>query len=169
MKFCYNNTMSKKSSEEKTITINRKAFHDFNIIGKMEAGMVLTGTEVKSAKDGNISLKEGFCYIRKNDIWLKNVHISHYPYGNRTNHDPLRERKLLLHRAEIEKMRTKLRERGLALIPLRVYTRRGLIKLELGLVTGKRQYDKREEIRKKDEKREISRDFKLSDLSGKLK
>ncbi|HUT64648.1 MAG TPA: SsrA-binding protein SmpB [Spirochaetota bacterium] len=161
--------MSKKVSEEKIITKNRKAFHDFNILQRMEAGIALTGTEVKSTKDGKISLKEGFCHLREGEIWLKNVHISQYPYGNRINHDPLRERKLLLHKGEITKLGTKLREKGLTLVPLSVYVKRGKVKVELGLVSGKRQYDKREEIRKKDESRELGKDFKLSNLTGKLK
>ena len=161
--------MSKHTGEEKTITVNRKAFHDFNLYQRIEAGIALTGTEVKSAKDGKISLKEGFCHLKDGELWLKNVHISQYPYGNRINHDPLRERKLLLHRNEIVKLGTKLREKGLTLIPLRVYLKRGKVKVEIGLAGDKRQYDKRDEIRKKDESRELGKDFKLSNLTGKLK
>lgn len=159
--------MSKQA--ERTIVKNRKAFSDFTILQRIEAGIVLTGTEVKSTKDGKISLKEGFCYMRDGELWLKNVHISQYPYGNRINHDPLRERKLLLHRGEIVKVGGKLKEKGFTLVPLRVYVKGGKVKLELGLVSGKRQYDKREEIKKKDERRELERDFKLSHLPGKLK
>ncbi|MBN2323873.1 MAG: SsrA-binding protein SmpB [Spirochaetes bacterium] len=161
--------MAIKSGEEKTITVNRKALGDFNIHQRIEAGIALTGTEVKSAKDGKISLREGFCYMKRGELWLKNVHIAQYPFGNRINHEPLRERKLLLHRTEIDKLKVKLREKGLALVPLRVYVKRGRIKVELGLASGKRQFDKRDAIRKKDEKRELGRDFKVSDLSGKLK
>lgn len=161
--------MAIKNSEEKTITVNRKAFGDFNLHQRMEAGIALTGTEVKSAKGGKISLKEGFCYMKRGELWLKNVHIAQYPFGNRLNHDPLRERKLLLHRAEIDKLKVKLREKGLTLVPLRAYVKRGRIKVELGLASGKRQFDKRDAIRKKDEVRELGRDFKVSDLSGKLK
>jgi SsrA-binding protein len=161
--------MSAQSGEEKIITVNRKAFGDFNLHQRMEAGIALTGTEVKSAKDGKVSLREGFCYLKKDELWLKNVHIAQYPFGNRLNHDPLRERKLLLHRAEINKLKVKLREKGLTLVPLRVYVKRGRIKVELGLASGKRQYDKRDAIRKKDENRELGREFKVSDLTGKLK
>jgi len=161
--------MSKQTGEERTITKNRKAFADYTILQRLEAGIALTGTEVKSTKDGKLSLKEGFCYLKHGELWLKNVHISQYPYGNRINHDPLRERKLLLHKGELVKLSTKMREKGHTLVPLRVYVKRGKVKLEIGLVSGKRQYDKREEIKKKDEKRELGRDFKLSDLSGKLK
>jgi SsrA-binding protein len=161
--------MAIKSDEEKTITVNRKAFGDFNLHQRIEAGIALTGTEVKSAKDGKISLRDGFCYMKGGELWLKNVHIAQYPFGNRLNHDPLRERKLLLHRAEIDKLKVKLREKGLALIPLRAYVKRGRLKMELGLASGKRQFDKRDAIRRKDEKRELGRDFKVSDLTGKLK
>lgn len=161
--------MAINSGKEKTIIVNRKAFLDFNIHQRLEAGIALTGTEVKSAKDRKISLREGFCFMKSGELWLKNVHIAQYPFGNRLNHDPLRERKLLLHRAEIDKLKVKLREKGFTLIPLRVYVNRGRIKVELGLASGKRQFDKRDAIRRKDEKRELGRDFKASDLTGKLK
>jgi SsrA-binding protein len=153
----------------KNITRNRKAFHDFQILERIEAGVSLKGTEVKSAKEGKITLKDGFCYVNNGELFLKNVHISQYPFGNRLNHDPMRERKLLLHKREIFKLDSKMKEKGLTLIPLSVYVKRGKIKLELGLVKGKRLYNKREDIKRKDEMRDLKRDFKLSDLSGKMK
>ena len=155
--------------EVKNITTNRKALHDFHVIERIEVGVSLKGTEVKSIKEGKIILKDGFCHIKNGEFFLKNVHISHYPFGNRLNHDPIRERKLLLHKHEIFKLDSKMKEKGFTLIPLKVYVKRGKIKLELGLVRGKRLYNKREDIKKRDEMRELKRDFKLSDLSGKMK
>ncbi|UCB44836.1 MAG: SsrA-binding protein SmpB [Spirochaetota bacterium] len=156
-------------SEEKNITTNRKALHDFHVVERIEAGISLKGTEVKSIKEGNIVLKDGFCNIRDGELFLKNVHISHYSFGNRLNHEPMRERKLLLHKHEISKLDSKIKEKGLTLIPIRVYVKKGKIKLELGLVRGKRLYNKREDIKMRDEMRDLKRDFKLSDLTGKMK
>jgi SsrA-binding protein len=153
----------------KNITKNRKAFHDFQILERIEAGVSLKGTEVKSAKEGKITLKDGFCYVKDGELFLRNVHISQYPFGNRLNHDPMRVRKLLLHKREIFKLDSKMKEKGLTLIPLSVYVKRGKIKFELGLVKGKRLYNKREDIKRRDEMRDLKRDFKLSDLSGNMK
>ena len=156
-------------SEEKNITTNRKALHDFHVVERIEAGISLKGTEVKSIKEGNIVLKDGFCNIRDCELFLKNVHIGHYSFGNRLNHEPMRERKLLLHKHEISKLDSKIKEKGLTLIPIRVYVKKGKIKLELGLVRGKRLYNKREDIKMRDEMRDLKRDFKLSDLTRKMK
>lgn len=142
-------------SEERTLATNKKAYHDYNVLQKIEAGIVLQGTEVKSAKSGNVNLKDGFAFVKNGEMFLRNVHISPYPFGNRINHDPLRERKLLLHKREISKLEARVREKGFTLIPLRVYTKKGRIKVELGLVKGKKLYDKREAIRKKDQSRDL--------------
>jgi len=161
--------MTEQNTEEKVLATNKKAYHDFTIIQKIEAGISLVGTEVKSIKAGNINLKDGFAFIRSGEMFLKNVHISQYPFGNRVNHDTVRERKLLLHKGEILNLYSKTREKGYTLIPLRVYLKGGRIKVELGLVRGKRLYNKKNDIRKKDESRELRRHFKTSNLSGRLK
>jgi len=161
--------MSNTISETKIITTNRKAYHNFIILSSIETGIALKGTEVKSIKDGNINLKDGFAFVKNGEIFLRNVHVGIYPYGNRINHEPLRERKLLLHRSEIEKLNRKIKEKGFTLVPLKVYIKKGKIKLEIGLCKGKREYDKKEAIKRKDEIRELKRSFKSSDLSGKLK
>lgn len=159
----------KKTNGTRNIVVNRKAYHDFSVIQSFEAGISLTGTEVKSAKDGKVSFRDGFCFIKEGEILLKNVHISKYPYGNRINHDPDRDRKLLLHKREILRLNSKVREKGFTIVPLRMYEKQGRIKVEIGLVKGKRLYDKKEDIRTRDQMRELKRSFKLSDLSGKLK
>ena len=156
-------------NKTKTITINRKTFHDFHILRTYEAGISLLGTEVKSIKAGNINLRDGFVFIKNGEAFLRNVHISQYSYGNRINHDPLRERKLLLHKDEIMKLSSRVKEKGFTLIPLKVYIKKGIIKLEIGLARGKASYQKKEAIRKKDEIRELRKSFKTSTLSGKLK
>jgi len=161
--------MTNKDLLKKVLTTNKKAYHDYSIIQTIEAGIALKGTEVKSIRDRNISLKDGFCFIRNGEIFLRNVHISHYSFGNRINHEPLRERKLLLHKREILKLHAKIKEKGFTLIPLKVYIKKGRMKVELGLVKGKRLYDKKEAIRKRDESRELKSNFKLSNLSGPLK
>jgi SsrA-binding protein len=161
--------MTQKTSEIKKIVVNKKALHDFAIVDQVEAGIVLKGTEVKSIKSGKVSLKDGFCFIKNGEMFLKNVHVDQYPFGNRINHDPLRERKLLLHKNEINKLHAKVREKGYTLVPLNIYERNGKIKLEIGLAKGKRLYNKKEEIRKRDEARDLKRSFKLSNLSGKLR
>jgi SsrA-binding protein len=162
--------MSEKNTNgTRTILVNRKAYHDFSVIQTVEAGISLSGTEVKSAKDGKVSFRDGFCFIKEGEIFLKNVHISRYPYGNRINHDPDRDRKLLLHKREIARLNSKVREKGLTIVPLRMYEKHGMVKLEIGLVKGKRLYDKKEDIRARDQMRDLKRSFKLSNFSGKLK
>ncbi len=161
--------MAEKSTEENLLVTNKKAYHDFTIIQKIEAGISLLGTEVKSIREGNINLKDGFAFIKSGEAFLKNVHVSQYPFGNRVNHDPVRERKLLLHKYEIQKLHSKIREKGYTLVPLRVYLKDGRVKVQLGLVKGKRLYNKKEDIRKRDESRELRRQFKASNLSGPLK
>jgi SsrA-binding protein len=144
----------KADSGEKLLATNKKAFHDYYILDKLEAGIALLGTEVKSIREGRINLKDSYALVRKGEAFLLSCHISPYSHGNRENHDPLRTRKLLLHYQEIRKLVGKTQEKGLTLIPLRVYLRRGKIKIELGLARGKKLYDKRETERRKEAARE---------------
>jgi len=123
---------------------NRSAGHNYFLFDRFEAGLVLTGTEVKAAREGKVQLKDAYGEVVGNEAWLVNAHISHYSHGNRENHDPVRRRKLLLHRAEIDKLIGKTREKGLALIPTRMYLKEGRIKCELALGRGKKLYDKRQ-------------------------
>lgn len=148
---------------------NKKAFHDYAVIERIEAGISLMGTEVKSIKSGNIVLKDGYCFIRDGEIFLRNVHIGKYPFAQSIDHEPLRERKLLLHRSEIRKLHAKAREKGLTLIPLQVYLRNGRVKVEVGLVRGKRLYEKKEDIKKRDMSRDLREKYQTSKLSGRLK
>ena len=141
---------------EKLICNNRKAFHEYFVEEKLEAGMVLTGTEVKSLRLGKANLNDAFALIRNGEAFLNNLHISPYDFGNRMNHDPDRMRKLLLHRKEINRLHGKVREQGYSLIPLRLYFKEGLAKVELGLAKGKKLYDKREDLKSKDQKREVA-------------
>ena len=151
------------------IVKNKKAFHDFNILQRVEAGIALLGTEVKSVKSGNINLKDGYCFVRDGEVYLRNVHIGTYRYANRQNHEPMRERKLLLHREEIRKLHAKIRERGFTLVPLLVYQKQGRIKIEIGLVQGKKLYDKKEDIKKRDISRDLKERYGSANLSGNLK
>jgi SsrA-binding protein len=146
-----------KEQGRKLIAQNRKARHDYSIEETFEAGMVLTGTEVKSLRAGRASLVDGFAFIDAGEAWLKNVHIPEYNEGSWTNHEPKRARKLLLNRAEINKIAVKLKESGLTLIPLSLYFLDGKAKVELGLGRGRKNYDKRQAIAEKDAKRETSR------------
>ena len=146
-----------KKDSERDKAVNRRAFHDYFIDEKFECGMVLTGTEVKSIREGRCNLREGYVRIDGNEAWLENVHISPYEQGNLMNHEPLRPRKLLLHRKQIASLIGKVRQKGYTLIPLRVYFTRNRAKVEIGLARGKRQYDKRQAIAERDAKREIER------------
>ncbi|MBE3576488.1 MAG: SsrA-binding protein SmpB [Limnochordales bacterium] len=141
----------------RTIAENRRARHDFFIEETIEAGIVLTGTEVKSIRLGRINLRDGYATIENGEVFLRNVHISQYDQGNRFNHEPLRVRKLLLHRREILKLESRVRERGYTLIPLSVYLRRGKVKIELALARGKKLYDKRESLARAETERHIRR------------
>ena len=147
----------KDKDRERDMAVNRRAFHDYFVDEKYEAGMVLTGTEVKSIREGRCNLREGYVRIDGNEAWLENVHISPYEQGNLMNHEPLRPRKLLLHRKQIASLIGKVRQKGYTLIPLRVYFTRNRAKVEIGLARGKRQYDKRQAIAERDAKREIER------------
>jgi SsrA-binding protein len=146
---------------EKLIASNKKAFHEYFVLEKYEAGLALVGTEVKSAREGRVNLKEAYALVRDGEAFLLNCHISPYTYGNRENHDPTRTRKLLLHRQEIRKLIGKTQEKGLTLVPLRVYLKRGRVKVELGLARGKKTHDKRETERTKEADREARAAMKL--------
>lgn len=154
---------SGKASEGRAfrvITTNRKARHDYHILDTIEAGVALQGTEVKSLRAGRINLKDSYAEIRDGELFLVGVHISPYEQGNRFNHEPERPRKLLLHKREILKLGLKAREKGLTLVPLRVYFKASRIKVELALVKGKRAYDKRATIAAREAKRDLDRAFK---------
>jgi len=141
----------------KLITSNRKARRDFFILDTFEAGLVLQGTEVKSLRDGKASLAEAYARLHGDELFLVGAHIPEYKYGNRQNHEPTRPRKLLMHRREIERLRGKVQEKGLTLVPLRLYWRRGRAKLEIGLARGKRDYDRRQDTLKREADREMER------------
>ena len=141
----------------KIVTENRKARHNYFIEDKYEAGMVLKGTEVKSLRLGNANLKDSYAKVVNGEVFVHQMHIGAYPFAYYGNHDPLRPRKLLLHKNEIKKLYSKVNEKGSSLIPLRVYFKGGKVKITLAVAKGKRKYDKRETIRKRDEKREIER------------
>ena len=137
---------------------NRSAYHHYFIDTKYEAGMVLLGTEVKSLREGKASFNDSYCIIHKGEIWVKSLHISEYSHGTVNNHDPLRDRKLLLNKREINKIIAKLKEKGYTLVPLRIFfNEKNLAKIEIGLARGKKLYDKRETIRKRDTEREVKR------------
>ena len=146
-----------KKSTFKEVATNRRAFHDYFVDEKYEAGMQLLGTEVKSLRGGRANLRDGYVRIAGNEAWLENVHISPYAQGNLMNHEPMRPRKLLLHRQEIASLIGKVRQKGYTLIPLRVYFVRNKAKVEVGLARGKRQFDKREALAEADAKREMAR------------
>ena len=148
----------------KLIANNKKAYHDYFIDDKWEAGIELFGTEVKSIRMGKCSIKEAFVKIDKGEVYVYGMHISPYEKGNIFNKDPLRVRKLLLHRYEINKIEAKLKEKGLTLVPLKVYFKDSLVKVEIGMARGKKLYDKRQDIAKKDQRREAERDFKVKNL-----
>lgn len=150
-----------KSEGFKLIANNKKAYHDYFIDEKYEAGISLVGTEVKSLRMGKCSIKESFITINKGEVLINHMHISPYEKGNIFNRDPLRTRKLLLHKAEINKLAAQVQVKGYTIMPLRVYLKGSLVKVEIGLARGKKLYDKRQDIAKKDMKREAERDFKI--------
>ena len=151
--------MSKESI--KLVANNKKAYHDYFIEDKFEAGIELFGAEVKSIRMGKCSIKESFIRIERGQVYIYGMHISPYEKGNIFNKDPLRVRKLLMHRAEINRLDSKMAEKGLTLVPLQVYFKGSLVKVEVGLARGKKLYDKRQDIAKKDARREVERDYKL--------
>lgn len=154
--------MAKES--KKIIANNKKAFYDYFIEDKYEAGIELVGTEVKSLRMGRCSIKEAFVRIQKGEVFIYGMHISPYEKGNIFNRDPLRARKLLLHRYEIRKIEGQIAQKGYTLVPLNVYLKGSLMKVEIGLAKGKKQYDKRQDIAKKDQRREAEKQFKVRNL-----
>jgi len=135
----------------KILSDNRQAAHEYYLLERLEAGLVLTGTEVKAARDGKVQLRDSYAEVVENEAWLVNAHISHYSHGNLANHDPVRRRKLLLHRREIDKLLGKTREKGLTLIPTKLYLKEGRIKCELAVGRGKKLHDKRETERRREQ------------------
>ena len=151
---------------EKLICQNKKARYDYHIVTSYEAGLILRGSEVKSCRLGKANLKDGYGRIKDGEIYLVNIHISPYAYAHQLNHDPLRARKLLLHKSEIKKLYGKIREKGLTLIPLKMYFKNGKVKVEMAVAKGKRVHDKREAIKKKDFSREAERAFRDKAIKG---
>ncbi|EHQ92192.1 SsrA-binding protein SmpB [Desulfosporosinus youngiae] len=141
----------------KVISENRKAFHDYYIEDRVEAGIILTGTEIKSIRNGRVNLKDSYARLDNGEVWVHQMHISPYEQGNRFNHDPLRPRKLLLHRSEINKLIGKIQQQGLTLIPIKIYLKKGMAKVELAVGQGKKNYDKRQALAEREGKRDIER------------
>ena len=148
------------TTNERTVASNRRAYHDYFIDETFDAGIVLTGTEIKSIRDGKINLGDGFVRVVGNEAWLENVYVAPYEHGGRENPEPVRRRKLLLHRKEIREMGQRVATKGVTVVPLKLYLKGGRAKLQLGLARGKRQYDKREAIAKRDAEREVERALK---------
>jgi len=146
-----------KNEHIKIVAVNRKARHDYHIEETIEAGLVLTGSEMKSIRAGQVNLRDSYALIRNNEAWLLNVHISPYQQASYQNHEPRRDRKLLLHRREINRLVGKLHEKGLTLVPLRIYLKDSRAKIELGLAQGKKSYDKRQTLRERADQRQIDR------------
>ena len=153
-----------RSKGTKTIAENRKARHDYFVLESYEAGIELVGTEVKSIRQGGVNLKDSWCSIDKGELFVRGMHISPYEKGNIFNRDPLRPRKLLLHRAEIRKLAGQVTQKGYTLVPLQVYFKNSRVKVEIGLARGKKLYDKRQDIARKDLRREAEREFKVRNL-----
>lgn len=146
-----------QQENSKVVSVNRQAYHDYTVERTIEAGISLVGTEIKSIRDGKVNLRGSYAIIRNREIWLENAHIAVYEHGNRYNHEPLRKRKLLLHKREIDQLTQRVATKGLTLIPLKLYLKRGRAKIELGLCKGKKLYDKRQAIAERDVKRDIER------------
>ena len=151
----------KAKAADNVVAQNRKANHDYLIEDTIEAGIELTGTEIKSVRARRITLKDGYVRIRNGQAWLENVHISEYAQGNQFNHDPIRNRRLLLHKREIARLDEYQQEKGMAIVPLKVYLKRGFAKVLIGLGRGKKNYDKRETLKRRDQERELQRITKI--------
>jgi SsrA-binding protein len=141
----------------KTIADNRRARHEYEVLEVFEAGIVLAGTEVKSIRQGKANLKDSFAKLEQDELWLYNCHISAYDHGNRFNHDPVRKRKLLMHRKQILKLKSRVQEKGLTLVPLKLYLKRNWVKVDLAVARGRQLYDKRQVIAKKENRRQLER------------
>lgn len=146
--------MTEKTQTDRTVATNREAWHNYHILETYEAGIQLTGTEVKSARAGRVNLKEAYVMVREGEAWLLNAHISQYSHGNRQNHDPIRDRRLLMHKREIIRLQSKIQEKGLTIVPTKFYFKGNLIKCEIGIAKGKKLYDKRAAEAKKTQERE---------------
>lgn len=153
--------MSKSDEAIKVLAVNKKARHNYSIDESFECGFVLVGTEVKSMREGRFSFADAYAFVENDELWLVDLHITPYEMGNRFNHDPTRRRKLLVHKKEIKRLKRVTVEKGLTLVPLRFYLRRGIVKCELGIARGKKLFDKRDDIRKRDQKRELEREFRI--------
>jgi SsrA-binding protein len=156
---CAELSMASVTPEEKIVVRNRKAAHDYFVLDRYEAGIVLKGTEVKSLRLGNANLQDGYAVVKDGEVWLIGLHISPFEKGNINNHDPKRDRKLLLHKQEIRRMFGKLSQKGLTLVPLRIYFTKKVAKVELAIARGKKEYDKREAIAKRDAERSMRREY----------
>ena len=146
--------MTAKTQIDKVIATNREAYHNYHILETFEAGIELLGTEVKSAREGRVNLKDAYAMVREGQLWLLNAHVSQYSHGNRQNHDPTRDRRLLMHKREIYRLQSKILEKGLTLVPTKLYFKGSLIKCELAVARGKKFYDKRETEARKTQERE---------------
>jgi len=146
----------------KTISFNRKAYHDYTILESVEAGIVLTGTEIKSIRAGRVNIRDAYAHPQGGELWLYNAHIARYEAGSRDNHEPTRPRKLLLHRRQINELASKVTQKGFTLVPLKLYLKKGVAKVELGLVRGKKHYDKRESMASRQAERDMERAMKLA-------
>jgi len=144
----------------KTVTFNRKAYHDYHILDTVEAGIVLKGTEIKSIREAKVNIRDAYAKVEGDEMWLYNAHISKYQAGSHFDHDPDRRRKLLLHRSQIDELAQDTIKKGLTIVPLKLYIKKGMAKVELGLARGKRTFDKRETITRRDAEREIERSLK---------
>lgn len=147
-------------NKRKVISTNRKARHDYELLDSFEAGLVLMGSEIKSIRSGHVNLREGFVQVRDGELWLMNTHIAAYEQAGVWGHDPLRPRKLLLHKREIDRIAARVQEKGLTIVPTVIYLTHGLAKVEIALARGKRQYDKRQALRKQDSQRQIERSLR---------
>jgi SsrA-binding protein len=155
--------MAQATSADRIAVQNRKARHEFHVLDTWEAGIVLQGTEVKSLRDGKANLQDSFARLDRGELWLYNLHISPYEMGNRFNHDPLRPRKLLMHRRELRRLVGEVEQKGLTLVPLDIHFSNGIAKVKLALVRGKKLHDKRDALRERDDKRDVERAFKNRD------
>ena len=151
---------AKADSGKRFLARNKRAFHDYEILSRHECGIVLQGTEVKSLRAGKLSVAEAYGKFEENELFLMALNIAEYDHGNLMNHEPTRPRKLLLHKRELKQLRSKCQEKGLTLVPIAVYFKDSLVKVEMGLGRGKRKYDKREKLRKEDHKRDMDRSFR---------
>ena len=152
--------MSDNRTQDKNLAYNKKARFNYEITEKLECGISLVGTEVKSIKLGKFSFTDAYALIKDKELWLIGFHISAYPFGNMFNHDPDRNRKLLVHKSELKKLKRKVEEKGFTLVPTRFYLKRGLVKVELGIGRGKKIFDKRQDIKQRDQKRDAEREFR---------